>query len=140
MNVTEKSRIKTVLRRFPTAEDALGWYGIESDGFDPSTTVDDVAREYQMDVDDLIGDLQAHVEDAKKEGAADDEDFEDDEDDFEDDWVNGGSGGTDGDDIDGEDDTRNLTKGSWGGDGGAQGDDDTSAGGDDDDYDDGFDG
>ncbi len=31
MNVTERSRIKTILRRFPSAADAFGWYGIEVD-------------------------------------------------------------------------------------------------------------
>ena len=86
MNVTEKSRIKAILRRFPTAEDAFGWYGIEVDGFHVDTTVDEIAREYRMDVDDLIGDLQAHIDDAKRDRDPDEEEFDDDDDDdFDDD-------------------------------------------------------
>ena len=86
MNVTERSRIKTILRRFPSAEDAFGWYGIEVDGFDAETTVDDIAREFRMDVYDLVGDLQAHIDDAKKDRDPDDiyEDDDDDDDDYDD--------------------------------------------------------
>ena len=127
MNVTERSRIKTILRRFPSAEDAFGWYGIEIDGFDSDTTVDDVAREFRMDVYDLVGDLQAHIDDAKRDRDPDDvyEDDDDDDDDYDD--YDGNDDDDDGDD-EAEDDTRDIG-GGWSG-----GDDDG-----DDDFDDDFD-
>ena len=108
MNVTERSRIKTILRRFPSAEDAFGWYGIEVDGFDAETTVDDIAREFRMDVYDLVGDLQAHIDDAKKDRDPDDiyeddDDDDDDYDDYDDDETSDSS--TSGND---EEDTREL--------------------------------
>ncbi|HCH63367.1 MAG TPA: hypothetical protein DFR83_11215, partial [Deltaproteobacteria bacterium] len=81
MNVTERSRIKTILRRFPSAADAFGWYGIEVDGFDAETTVDEIAREFRMDVYDLVGDLQAHIDDAKRDRDPDDVYDDDDDDD-----------------------------------------------------------
>jgi len=111
MNVSEKSRIKTVLRRFPTAEEALGWYGIETAGFDHMTTVDEIAREYQMDVDDLIGDLQAHVADAQRESAPVQDDGDDDDDAFEeDDWAPTKLAE---DDSDTEDGTHEVDASSW---------------------------
>ena len=106
MNVTERSRIKTILRRFPSAEDAFGWYGIEVDGFDAETTVDDIAREFRMAVYDLVGDLQAHIDDAKKDRDPDDiyeDDDDDDYDDYDDDETSDSS--TSGND---EEDTREL--------------------------------
>ena len=126
MNVTERSRIKTILRRFPSTEDAFGWYGIEIDGFDADTTVDDVAREFRMDVYDLVGDLQAHIDDAKRDRDPDDvyEEDDDDDDDYDD---YDGNDDDDGDD-EAEDDTRDIG-GGWSG-----GDDDG-----DDDFDDDFD-
>ena len=127
MNVTERSRIKTILRRFPSAEDAFGWYGIEIDGFDADTTVDDVAREFRMDVYDLVGDLQAHIDDAKRDRDPDDVYEEDDDDDDDYDDYDGNDDDDDGDD-EAEDDTRDIG-GGWSG-----GDDDG-----DDDFDDDFD-
>ena len=109
MNVTERSRIKTILRRFPTAEDAFGWYGIEVDGFDPETTVDDVAREFRMDVYDLVGDLQAHIDDEKRDRDPDEDYGDDDDDDDDDDYYTEESG--DDDDAE-EDDTREI-EGGW---------------------------
>ena len=108
MNVTERSRIKTILRRFPTAEDAFGWYGIEVDGFDPETTVDDVAREFRMDVYDLVGDLQAHIDDEKRDRDPD-EDYGDDDDDDDDDYYEEEE---EDNAEESEDDTRELN-GSW---------------------------
>ena len=109
MNVTERSRIKTILRRFPTAEDAFGWYGIEVDGFDAETTVDDVAREFRMDVYDLVGDLQAHIDDEKRDRDPD-EDYGDDEDDDDDDYYTEES---DNDDDDAEEDDTREVDGGW---------------------------
>jgi hypothetical protein len=108
MNVTERSRIKTILRRFPTAEDAFGWYGIELDGFDADTTVDDVAREFRMDVYDLVGDIQAHIDDEKRDRDPD-EDYGDDgdDDDDDDDYYD------DDEDDDDDDDATGKTSTGW---------------------------
>ena len=111
MNVTERSRIKTILRRFPTAEDAFGWYGIEVDGFDPETTVDDVAREFRMDVYDLVGDLQAHIDDEKRDRDPD-EDYGDDDDDDDDDYYDDDDDDDDDKAEEAEDDTREI-EGGW---------------------------
>ena len=131
MNVTERSRIKTILRRFPSAEDAFGWYGIEVDGFDAETTVDDIAREFRMDVYDLVGDLQAHIDDAKKDRDPDDvyedDDDDDDYDDYDDDDDETSDSSTSGN---GEEDTREVDD--WSG----NDDDDGGDGFDDDGFDD----
>ena len=121
MNVTERSRIKTILRRFPSAEDAFGWYGIEIEGYDADTTVDDVAREFRMDVYDLVGDLQAHIDDAKKDRDPDDiyEDDDDDDDDYDDYDDETSDSSTDNNE---EDDTRDLDDG-WSGNDDNDGDD-----------------
>ena len=121
MNVTERSRIKTILRRFPSAEDAFGWYGIEIEGYDADTTVDDVAREFRMDVYDLVGDLQAHIDDAKKDRDPDDiyEDDDDDDDDYDDYDDETSDSSTDNNE---EDDTREID-GGWSGNDDNDGDD-----------------
>jgi len=104
MQVTENTRIRRLLRRFPSVEDMLGWYGIEVDNFDSETTVRDVAWSHRLELDDLLGDLQAGVDDELRdhEPDPDEEDVEDDDDDNYDDDAE--SEFDDDDDLDDDDD------------------------------------
>ena len=85
MQVSENTRIRRLLRRFPSVEDMLGWYGIEVDGFDSETTVRDVAWSHRLELDDLLGDLQAGVDDELRDHDPDpdEEDLDDGEEDEE---------------------------------------------------------
>lgn len=81
MQVTETTEIRTLLRRFPTAADMFGWYGIELDRIDRETTVRDIAWANRLELDDLIADLQASVDDELRErDSDDDEDYDEEED------------------------------------------------------------
>ena len=81
MQVTENTRIRALLRRFPSTVDLFGWYGIEIEDFDSDTTVRDVAWEHRVELDDLVGDLQASVDDELRDRDPDEEEeFDEDED------------------------------------------------------------
>jgi len=85
MQISENTRIRRLLRKFPTVEDMLGWYGIEIERFDSETTVRDVAWSHRLELDDLLGDLQAGVDDELRDHDPDpDEEQDDDDDDYDD--------------------------------------------------------
>ncbi len=89
MEVSEKTRIARLLRRFSGVEELFGWYGIETEDIGAQDTVQELAWEFRVDVDDLIADLQAIVDDESSAAERDPDDDEDDDDEEEDDFDEG---------------------------------------------------
>ena len=91
MNVDETVRLSRLVRGFPGSLAVLAWYGIVPDSEDYSLTLDEVADLYRVDVEDLLADLRAQMdeddldEDDDVEGD-EDGDWEDDDDDGEWEW------------------------------------------------------
>ena len=75
MQVRSTTRVSTLLRRHPRVDDILGWYGIVIDIVDAEWTLAEVCRSYRLDLDDVLTDLQAVLEEAE----ADDDDEEEDD-------------------------------------------------------------
>ena len=112
MQVTETTRVLRLIRRYEAAEELFGWYGIETEDIKRDDAVRDIAWAHRADVDDLIADLQAIVDDESRtvERDPDEEDDDEDEDgevedagEDEDGWSEDDSDDDDGDDF-GDDD------------------------------------
>lgn len=112
MQVTETTRVLRLIRRFSAAEELFGWYGIETEDIKRDDAVRDIAWAHRADVDDLIADLQAIVDDESRvvERDPDEEDDEFDEDgntEETDQWGDSDDSddsGADSDDSDSDDD------------------------------------
>lgn len=109
MEVSEKTRITRLMRRFSGVEELFGWYGIETEDIGAQDTVQELAWQFRADVDDLIADLQAIVDDEssvqERDPDDDEEDDDDDDDGFEEEEEEeDGAGSDDWDDVDDDDD------------------------------------
>jgi hypothetical protein len=110
MEVSEKTRIMRLMRRFSGVEELFGWYGIETEDIGAQDTVQELAWQFRADVDDLIADLQAIVDDESSVQERDPDDDEEDDDDDEDGFVDDedpeedGASSDDWDDVDDDED------------------------------------
>ncbi len=109
MEVSEQTRIARLMRRFSGVEELIGWYGIDTEDIGAGDTVQELAWAHRVDVDDLIADLQAIVDDESNTAERDpDEDEEDDDEDDvdsddEDEDEDDGGGDWSDEDVDEED-------------------------------------
>jgi hypothetical protein len=86
MNVERVTRVALLLKRCPNVEEVFAWFGLEVDDEDLTLTVEDLARLNRLDVDELVDDLQATVDesDTPEDGDDEDDDFGEDREDAED--------------------------------------------------------
>lgn len=86
MNVERTTRVAFLFKRYPSVEEVFAWFGLDVDIEDLVLTLEDIARSNRLDVDELVDDLQATVDesDAPEEGEEDDEDLGDDNEDADD--------------------------------------------------------
>ena len=75
MRLSGRTEIGDLLRRDTQVHDILGWYSIHVGQLDHETTLAEVCRHYRLDLEDLITDLEAVLDD-------DDDDDEEDEDSY----------------------------------------------------------
>ena len=110
--VTPQTRVATLLRRFPDAEDILSWYGIDTESSDRVLSLRDLCRSHGMDLEDLLLDIETAMFEAQE-----DEDDDYDEDDLEDEEEDEGDFAEDDydetfeeyeEDYEGEDDEEEL--------------------------------
>lgn len=75
MNVDRTTRVAFLLKRYPDVEEVFAWFGLDVDTEDVVLTLEDIARSNRLDVDELVDDLQATVDesDAPEDGDDDDD-------------------------------------------------------------------
>lgn len=75
MNVARTTRVAFLLKRYPDVEEVFAWFGLDVDTEDVVLTLEDIARLNRLDVDELVDDLQATVDesDAPEDGDEDDD-------------------------------------------------------------------
>ena len=79
MRITRTTRIGRLLEEHPEVEETMAWYGVDLEDYRPGLTLEALCRYTRLDLDDVLSDLQASIEEDE------DEDWEDDDDDEEDD-------------------------------------------------------
>lgn len=83
MIIRSSTRVCTLLDAYPDVESLLAWYEVAVDDEDLLMTLAELARTYELDLDDLMVEIHAAVDD-DEDDADDDQDFWDDLDD--EDW------------------------------------------------------
>ena len=82
MRVRPSTIVGTLVRRHPEAEEILGWYGISLNKGELRITLAQICQAYRLDLEDVLIDIQAVVEDEYEE-----EDEEEDGQDYVESWV-----------------------------------------------------
>ena len=96
MRIKAKTRVANLLDAYPEVETLLKWYDIELDDEELVMSLAELCDNYELDLDDLLVEIDAAIED--------DEDDEDDDDDEEsmDGFWNAADDDADDDDLDGD--------------------------------------
>lgn len=85
MKITPKSRIDNILKRYPDSAAVLEWYNLDLDPEESQVRLEDLATDWNIDLDELVENLQASVDGTWGADEDDDDDGnEDDDDDFDD--------------------------------------------------------
>jgi DNA-directed RNA polymerase subunit delta len=87
MHITPNTSIGRLLERHPEAEEVMAWYGVDLEEYRPSLTIESLCRYARLDVDDVISDLEASMEEEE------DEDWDDDEEEISGEYEDDGSEG-----------------------------------------------
>ena len=88
MRVSPRSHLGDLLRRDLQVSEILGWYSVDVGRCDDAMTLAEVCKNYRLDVEDVITDLEAVLDDDDEDEDDDDDDgeFDDDDDDDEVNW------------------------------------------------------
>jgi hypothetical protein len=76
MKVKPTTRVRGLVRRHPDVEDILGWYGVEVGPDNLDLDLEELCQNYRLDIDDVLTDIAASVENENEDGEAADEDEE----------------------------------------------------------------
>ncbi len=72
-SVSRQTVVSSLLKRFPGMGEVIAWYGFDLSPQDEQDTVEKLAREYRVDPDELVVDLQTMVGEIEE---SEDNDFE----------------------------------------------------------------
>ncbi len=67
MRITATTRVGRLLAAHPEAVEALAWYGVELEDYPPGTTLGALCRDARLDLDDVLSDLEATLEEDEDE-------------------------------------------------------------------------
>jgi hypothetical protein len=93
MKIKNTTRVESMIRVFPQLEDVFELHDVELDDDVTSMSVKQVCRHYDLDIDDIMGDLRAALSDSAGEGwlvGESDDDYDDDSFDDDDDYSSSG--------------------------------------------------
>jgi hypothetical protein len=76
MKVRNNTQIKNLFSRFPSIEEVFSWHSIDLDDDAFEMTLEEIALEYDIDLEEFLLELQTHLD----EEMEDEEDEEDEED------------------------------------------------------------
>jgi hypothetical protein len=108
MRITPSTRIGRLLEEHPEVEEVMAWYGIDLEEYRPNLSLESLCRYTRLDLEDVISDLTAAIEEDDDPDWDEDEDeddeeasgeFEDEDEDY-DDWDGDRPDYDDDDDLD----------------------------------------